>query len=596
MYAYKTIIFDLDGTLLNTDTIFIDAVREMIIGRGIESINRESIVNLVIESSTRICRQVFGEKLSNKEIQLFRDELKMMKDKLSTRSLKLYEGAKNMLDNLKKEGYTLCICSNSNKQYVSNMLDTFGISQYFTSVKTRIKGLKKYQIIKQILDENGSCSAIIVGSTNTDFEVADNTGCLSIGISYGYEGNDYKNADFIADNTIDIYKIVKKINGLYKDIAKEILYRKQKNKPLVVGINGVDTSGKTTFTKELERYISKVGFKTQTILMDDFHNPSKIRNMERNPVTSYLNNAFDLIKIEKELMKPIILDGILDKELTLLDVEEDKFVKKKRYVIDKDTIVLFEGVLLYREPLNQYFDFRLFIDISFEEVLIRAKKRDGVLFGDEVIERYKKKYIPIQKLYIESCDPKNKSDVIISNEDYMNPQIIKTYDYNKEKMDRLEFEKVEKKHLSKICRILEDDEAAEMLGVTELPKEKDYKDKNNISYAILDEKQEFIGVVELFNISWKNRRAEFSIIIKPSMRGKGYGYEAIKKILKIGFEEHGMSRIWLRVLETNKKAINLYKKMGFLQEGICRSESLRRGQSINQLQMSILIGEWIEQK
>lgn len=142
MYAYKTIIFDLNGILLNIDTIFIDAVRKMIIGRGMEPINRESIVNLVIESSTRICRQVFGEKLSNKEIQLFRDELKMMKDKLFTESLKLYEGAKNMLDNLKKEGYTLCICSNSNKQYVSNMLDTFGISQYFTSVRTRIKGLK----------------------------------------------------------------------------------------------------------------------------------------------------------------------------------------------------------------------------------------------------------------------------------------------------------------------------------------------------------------------------------------------------------------------------------------------------------------------
>jgi phosphoglycolate phosphatase len=596
MYEYKTIIFDLDGTLLKADTVFIDEVREMITGRGIELINRESIINLIIESSTRICRQVFGEKLSNKEIQLLSDELKIIKDKLFTKALQLYDGANDMLDSLKKEGYTLCIYCNGNKQYVSNVLETFGIRQYFTSIRTRVKGLKKYQLIKQILDENGSCSAIIVGSTNIDFEAADNTGCLSIGVAYGHEGNDYKNADFIADNPADIYKIVKKINGVYKDIAKEILYRKRENKPLIVGINGVDTSGKTTFTKELERYISKVGFKTQTILMDDFHNPSKIRNMENNPVTSYLNNAFDLIKVEKELMKPIILYGILDKELTLLDVEEDKFVKKKRYVIDKDTIVLFEGVLLYREPLNQYFDFRLFMDISFEEVLIRAKKRDGVLFGNEVIERYKKKYIPIQKLYIESCDPKNKSDVIISNEDYMNPQIIKKYDYNKEKIDRLEFEKVEKKHLSKICRMLEDDEAAEMLGVTELPKEKDYKDKNNISYAILDEKQEFIGIVELFNISWKNRRAELSIAIRPSMRGKGYGYEAIKKILDIGFEDHGMNRIWLRVLETNKKAIKFYKKIGFLQEGICRSESLRRGQFINQLQMSILIGEWIEQK
>jgi len=211
----------------------------------------------------------------------------------------------------------------------------------------------------------------------------------------------------------------------YKDIASEILYKKQENLPLVVGINGVDTSGKTTFTKELDRYLSKAGFKTQTILMDDFHNPSEIRNREKDPVISYTNNAFDLAKIERELMKPIAAGTIVDKALMLLDIEEDKFINEKRYYIDKDTIVLFEGVLLYREPLNKYFNFRIFIDISFEEMLRRAIKRDGILFGDKVIERYNNKYIPIQKQYLEKYNPKNISDVVVDNEDYLNPKIVK---------------------------------------------------------------------------------------------------------------------------------------------------------------------------
>ena len=211
----------------------------------------------------------------------------------------------------------------------------------------------------------------------------------------------------------------------YKDIASGILYKKQENLPLVVGINGVDTSGKTTFTKELDRYLSKAGFKTQTILMDDFHNPSEIRNREKDPVISYTNNAFDLAKIEKELLKPIAAEMVVDKTLMLLDIEEDKFINEKRYYIDKDTIVLFEGVLLYREPLNKYFNFRIFIDISFEEMLRRAIKRDGILFGDKVIERYNNKYIPIQKQYLEKYNPKNISDVVVDNEDYLNPKIVK---------------------------------------------------------------------------------------------------------------------------------------------------------------------------
>jgi len=505
----------------------------------------------------------------------------------------LYDGTINMLHNLKKENYTLCICTNCSKEYIEEILDTFDIRKYFTIIKSKVQGLTKAQLIKQTLDESSSCSAIIVGSRAMDFEVADNTSCLSIGISYGRGQSDYKAADFTAEHPMDIHRLVKKINEFYKDIAKQILQKKQKDLPLLVGINGVDTSGKTTFTKELSRYISKMGFKTQTILMDDFHNPSQIRNKERDAILSYINNAFDLSKIENEILGPIAKEGILDKELTLLDLEEDKFTKCKRYFVDKDTIVLVEGVLLYREPLNKYFHLRLFMDISFDEVLERAKKRDGALFGDKVIERYRTKYIPIQKLYIEKYDPKGISDIIIDNEDYNNPKIIKGIACDKSKGEKIGFENIQEKHMTEITKMLEDDDAREMVGVVTFPSLEDYKGNNNICYAILVDQQQFVGVVELFNISWKNRRAELSITIKPSMRGKGYGHEAVKKILELGFEVHGINRIWLRVLETNKKAINLYEKLGFVQEGICRGESLRGGKFINQIQMSMLFSEWI---
>lgn len=84
-----------------------------------------------------------------------------------------------------------------------------------------------------------------------------------------------------------------------------------------------------------------------------------------------------------------------------------------------------------------------------------------------------------------------------------------------------------------------------------------------------------------------------SIAIRPEMRRRGYGNAAINKILEIAFLEYGMNRVWLRALETNTNAIDLYKKAGFIQEGICRSESMRKGQFMNQIQMSILADEWI---
>lgn len=136
----------------------------------------------------------------------------------------------------------------------------------------------------------------------------------------------------------------------------------------------------------------------------------------------------------------------------------------------------------------------------------------------------------------------------------------------------------------------------EMLGIVSLADLSYYMDENNKCYAIIGTNNEFVGIVELDNISWKNRHAELSIAIQPSSREKGYGYNAIKKILFIGFCELGLNRIWLRVLEHNINAIGLYEKVGFIKEGVCREESLRGGRFINQIQMSILKSEWIHQE
>ena len=91
----------------------------------------------------------------------------------------------------------------------------------------------------------------------------------------------------------------------------------------------------------------------------------------------------------------------------------------------------------------------------------------------------------------------------------------------------------EDKYLVDIIEMHKEKEVHEMLGVIELPDENYLKNTNNFCFIILDENDNFIGIVELFNLSWKNRRAELSIIIKSSLRGKGYGYEAVKKIFNM---------------------------------------------------------------
>jgi uridine kinase len=56
----------------------------------------------------------------------------------------------------------------------------------------------------------------------------------------------------------------------------------------------------------------------------------------------------------------------------------------------------------------------------------RALLRDAELFGsiDETRKRYVERYIPGQKLYLKTVDPESKADIVIDNNDPMNPFIL----------------------------------------------------------------------------------------------------------------------------------------------------------------------------
>ncbi len=80
-----------------------------------------------------------------------------------------------------------------------------------------------------------------------------------------------------------------------------------------------------------------------------------------------------------------------------------------------------------------------------------------------------------------------------------------------------------------------------------------------------------IGSVYLRDVERINQSAEFGIYIGESdLRGLGLGSEATSAIVRFGFEQLGLHRIFLRVFETNTHAIRCYKKAGFVKEGCFR--------------------------
>jgi diamine N-acetyltransferase len=114
--------------------------------------------------------------------------------------------------------------------------------------------------------------------------------------------------------------------------------------------------------------------------------------------------------------------------------------------------------------------------------------------------------------------------------------------------------------------------------------------QTNVRLAIMDTiENAFIGTVQLTNMHPINRHAEFSIMIgDKNYWSKGVGYIAATTILKHGFKDLNLHRIYLTVLTDNERAIGLYEKIGFKKEGILRGCIFKDGTFKDMLSMSIL--------
>jgi RimJ/RimL family protein N-acetyltransferase len=80
----------------------------------------------------------------------------------------------------------------------------------------------------------------------------------------------------------------------------------------------------------------------------------------------------------------------------------------------------------------------------------------------------------------------------------------------------------------------------------------------------------------------------------PDFRGKGYGTDAMKIILRYAFEELNLHRVNLSVFEFNKRAIRSYEKCGFKYEGLMREFIYKEDKRWDIWNMGILRSEWQE--
>lgn len=105
--------------------------------------------------------------------------------------------------------------------------------------------------------------------------------------------------------------------------------------------------------------------------------------------------------------------------------------------------------------------------------------------------------------------------------------------------------------------------------------------------------KKLVGSCSLRNIQSVNRSAELQIRIGESFgRGRGLGTEAIELLLRHGFEDLNLHRIYLHVFGTNTAAIRVYEKCGFRNECVQREAVYVDDRYVDVHMMAILRPEY----
>lgn len=219
----KLIIFDLDGTLVDSSVDITNALNYAIEPYGLKLLTREDTIGLVGEGITRLIEKMllFAGKDSNKQVStdLQADITKRFLEYYTAHLLdytKEYPGARETLKQL--GSYKKAVISNKREVLSRKTISGLGLSQFFDTVigsdTTPEKKPSPIPVLKALSEFNiRPEEAIIVGDSNLDIDAGKAAGITTVAVSYGYRPREViAHADYIIDRLTELIPLLDKIN------------------------------------------------------------------------------------------------------------------------------------------------------------------------------------------------------------------------------------------------------------------------------------------------------------------------------------------------------------------------------------------------
>ena len=192
------IVFDLDGTLVDSAPDLAFAIDQMLIHLGRPPAGEERVRHWVGDGMAMLVKRALTSELEpSSEPSEFEEGLSLYRqfygENLSVRST-LYPGAKSCLEKLRGQGYPLALVTNKDSAFTRPVLERFGILDFFDRVASGDQFARQKpdpESLQWVAKEMGlpSDQGLMVGDSKADLEAARRGTFMSALVTYGYHGN-----------------------------------------------------------------------------------------------------------------------------------------------------------------------------------------------------------------------------------------------------------------------------------------------------------------------------------------------------------------------------------------------------------------------
>lgn len=215
MKKYDTIIFDFDGTLLDTLKDLMISVNFVLNKYNFPCRSIDEIRRFLGNGVARLIELSIPEGVNNPRYEECLVDFRNHYSANMQNNTKSYKGINEVLEKLSRDGYKIGVASNKFDEALKE-LNKIYFGKYIKVAIGQTEELSKKpapDIVYKVLEELGSTTdkAIYVGDSEVDVETAKNSRLVCVGVTWGFRDKEIlkqEGADYIIDKPKQLFDII----------------------------------------------------------------------------------------------------------------------------------------------------------------------------------------------------------------------------------------------------------------------------------------------------------------------------------------------------------------------------------------------------